>query len=505
MLISRHTGRLILTIIIASYVLLGALYAMRTPKWQTPDEPAHFNYIRHLAEQGSFPVLSVGDYPHQYLEDIKAARFPPHMSIAALNYESHQPPLYYVLGAMLYKATVGLGFDRQFLLLRLFSVVLGAAELWVIYCLVREALPTGLEAARASIDAEVLALAATALVAVLPMHIAMTAAINNDTLAELILLLMLLQAARAVEKRMDRQRALVMGLLWGLALLTKTTVYATVFGILVATTLLTTLPRQQALRYITLTVVVGLIMATPWFMRNALVYGDLDILVWKRHDMVVEGQLRTSDLLHELGPVFLLERFAVTTFRSFWAQFGWMGVVVDQRIYQALALLCLLLAAGLVQFVLRLWRGLIQLSPSLKRVLVLLLLSTGLTVLTYLGYNLKFVQHQGRYLFPALGPLAVASALSLQELLQRRMARLLGAILLSTALLSLIWGASTGRPHEWTALLVGGSGALLLFLALLPAGWRWVVLTVPYAALLLLNPLLIEAFIVPALMAAQAE
>jgi hypothetical protein len=182
-----------------------------------------------------------------------------------------------------------------------------------------------------------------------------------------------------------------------------------------------------------------------------------------------------------------------------------MGVVVDQRIYQALALLCLLLAAGLVQFVLRLWRGLIQLSPSLKRVLVLLLLSTGLTVLTYLGYNLKFVQHQGRYLFPALGPLAVASALSLQELLQRRMARLLGAILLSTALLSLIWGASTGRPHEWTALLVGGSGALLLFLALLPAGWRWVVLTVPYAALLLLNPLLIEAFIVPALMAAQAE
>ncbi|MCB0131202.1 MAG: hypothetical protein KDD78_10145, partial [Caldilineaceae bacterium] len=33
-----------LVLILAAYVLLGALYAINTPAWQAPDEPAHYNY-----------------------------------------------------------------------------------------------------------------------------------------------------------------------------------------------------------------------------------------------------------------------------------------------------------------------------------------------------------------------------------------------------------------------------------------------------------------------------
>ena len=39
-----------------------------------------------------------------------------------------------------------------------------------------------------------------------------------------------------------------------------------------------------------------------------------------------------------------------------------------------------------------------------------------LTLLEFLGYNLTFVQHQGRYLFPALVPIAAAAALGLNRL-----------------------------------------------------------------------------------------
>ncbi|MCA1553249.1 MAG: hypothetical protein LC737_02600, partial [Chloroflexi bacterium] len=50
------------------YLALAALYALNTPPWQVPDEPAHYNYIRTIAEQGTLPVLQVGDYDQAYLE-----------------------------------------------------------------------------------------------------------------------------------------------------------------------------------------------------------------------------------------------------------------------------------------------------------------------------------------------------------------------------------------------------------------------------------------------------
>jgi len=83
--------------IILAYLVVGALYAALTPPWQAPDEPAHYNYVRYLAENRRLPVLQMGDYPHDYLEEIKAAKFPATMSIDPIRYEFYQPPLYYVL------------------------------------------------------------------------------------------------------------------------------------------------------------------------------------------------------------------------------------------------------------------------------------------------------------------------------------------------------------------------------------------------------------------------
>jgi hypothetical protein len=45
--------------------------------------------------------------------------------------------------------------------------------------------------------------------------------------------------------------------------------------------------------------------------------------------------------------------------------------------------------------------------------LLLLLTCALLTLGLYLYYNLSFVQHQGRYLFPALIPMGLAAAVSL--------------------------------------------------------------------------------------------
>jgi hypothetical protein len=52
-------------LILLAYLLAGTLYALYTPDWQAPDEPAHYNYIRQLAA-GRFPDIRSGDYNELY-------------------------------------------------------------------------------------------------------------------------------------------------------------------------------------------------------------------------------------------------------------------------------------------------------------------------------------------------------------------------------------------------------------------------------------------------------
>ena len=116
-------------------------------------------------------------FPSDYLEEIKSQRFPPSLSIDPIRYESHQPPLYYVLGAMVYRLGQGVlgngASDRELaLLLRMFSVLIGGITLLVGYGIVR----------RVYADEPGLALGTVSFMAFLPMHLAMNAGVNNDAL-----------------------------------------------------------------------------------------------------------------------------------------------------------------------------------------------------------------------------------------------------------------------------------------------------------------------------------
>jgi hypothetical protein len=85
-----------------------------------------------------------------------------------------------------------------------------------------------------------------------------------------------------------------------------------------------------------------------------------------------------------------------------------MGVFLDRRIYLALALLSLLAVIGFGRLAWRLWHSRSTTTATDRLAgLGILALSLGVTTALYLAYNLTFVQHQGRYLFPALIPIAV--------------------------------------------------------------------------------------------------
>ena len=71
-----------LVAVLAGYLVAAMLFALRTPAWQNPDEPAHYNNIAFIAQEHRLPVLRMGDYNQAYQDALLAAGFPPDQSIA---------------------------------------------------------------------------------------------------------------------------------------------------------------------------------------------------------------------------------------------------------------------------------------------------------------------------------------------------------------------------------------------------------------------------------------
>jgi hypothetical protein len=501
----------VLFLIIVIYLIIGTLYALLTPPWQIPDEPAHYNYVRFVAENLRYPVLQMGDYPHEYLEEIKARHFPPEMSIDPIRYEFHQPPLYYSLAVPFYWLTRFWPPARQVIVLRFLSLLMGGGVVYVAYLIVREVFPTN----------EVLALGTAAFVASVPMHLAMLAAVNNDGLAELMLTGILWMLVRYVKKEGEKGKEgaegkvpwhlVGLGVLVGLGMLTKTATLVSIPLVLTAVVLAIRHPpstighrplairhRLSAISYQLFAIFFpALLLSLPWFVRNVSVYGGLDILGWTRHDAIVVGQPRTAEWLAQYGVARLARDFLLTTFRGFWAQFGWMGVLVDERLYLLLALLCVIVGAGFLIYLVRVIRQRAILSAYQRAALGLLALSAFLTLLSYLWYNTKFVQHQGRYLFPALVPLGLFFALGLREVLAKERAKVIAALCLSALLALAAKGLLTSDFNKWSMALLGGTALAFGLKILLPERYDDFAFALPYLGLFALDVICLFGFIVP--------
>ena len=469
----RSLPRTLLALLLMLYLLLGSLFAICTPAWQAPDEPAHYNYVRYVTEKGQFPVLHMGDYPHAYLEEIKAAGFPADMSIAPIRYEFHQPPLYYALLAPIYALSQG-----SLLAQRLTSVLLGAGIVLLTYAIGRRVFP-----ARPG-----LALAAAAFVAFLPQHLATVSQVGNDVLAELLFamtLYVLLQRVANGEWRMangqavppmkstirNPQSAILLGVLLGLILITKTTAYIAaplVGGVLVWRWWRERSGRRGIVSEAAAVVLPAAVIALPWYVRDLSVYGWPDFLGLQRHDAIVVGQLRLADFVAQYGWAAYWGRAVEWTFKSFVGVFGWMGIWLDSRAYLALALLSGIAAAGALRRIVN-SRWQISAIRNSQFAIRLLALSALYTFLVYAGYNTQFVQHQGRYLFTALIPLALAFAAGWDRVVRPGAGRWVAAGLAVLAAGLAAWGALSGAGlPKWPVAIVAAAavGMLLLDLAL---------------------------------------
>lgn len=371
-------GLLVLGLALVAYVVLAFGYISLTPVWQNPDEPAHYNYVAFVAQNGGLPELKPGDWDSQLLERLKNGAFQPGDSISSIRYEFWQPPLIYLLAVPVFRLGPASDPSEVLFRLRALDALFGALTLGIAYFVAREVLPRHLAP---SVPLTMVGV---------PMFLAVSAAFSADPLANLLSAAILLAMAHRLRAAAsdDRAWAAMTGALVGLGLLTKLAIG--IFVPLVLIVIVVRSVRARAEAAISLAVT-GLVVA-PWLVHQVTTYGWADPLAFSRHSAVVSDQPRFPGLSAEY-----VGQFLTISFHSFWAQFGWMAVVAPARLYWIWGGLVLTALAGLALH----WRRLRAWSGWLVIGVV------GAALVAYLGYNLTFEQPQGRYLFTALTPIAI--------------------------------------------------------------------------------------------------
>lgn len=500
-----------LRLILALFVALGLSYALLTPAFEASDELWHYPMIRHLADGNPLPVQA----------------FDPALA-GPWKQEASQPPLYYYLGAALTfwidasdMETVrwenphvdnGLltvdgnnnltikdpawsqwqGALLAVRVVRLFSVLLGLATVYLTYLIAKEVVPTRPE----------LALGATAVTAFLPMFLFISGAVNNDnliiTLAALALLVMIriVRNPLAVNRKpssQDRepttdyglpitayrlritdnwQTWLTLGLIIGLAALTKISgvgLLALAWGTAVLAAYQSSITNHQSSNLIDwllrgtgrwlLVVAMTLLVAGWWYYRNIVLYDDWR--GWSAFIAVLGERAQPASIAQLWG-----ERRGFMM--SFWGLFGGVNVPMPMWIYTVLNSVLVVSVVGFVGYaglmikdlrlkgpfslqslIINLFSSVVQNFP-----LVICLLWSAAIVYGLVDWATTTWSSQGRLVFSALPALSVLMVLGLAGWLPQRWARwpmvaLSGFMFVVAAAAPWLWIAPTYQPDSY--------------------------------------------------------
>lgn len=401
-----------------------ALYLYLVPPWQGPDEPRHMEYILLRAEgaaPGTPAALAIQAHIISSMEEHRFWQYgyfiqpyDPQKPPRTLDdiwpgfaHETHQPPLYYWLAGRLVRWS-GLGdAAAQLRLVRWFSALLGAGIVVMVWLAGRGLFPhhPGLAAGIAAFTAG------------LPMFAFIHAAANNDNLAAFFSAGVFVFGAGALRERLTWGRVGGMLACAVLALLTKRTgfIAPAAFVLILIGALW---PRSGGRRWMWITAgaLAGLLVTAG------------GIMLWPAGRALAAALWRFFHLPRDVVELLTSGRYAealVRTpylyysrliFESFWARFGWLNVRLAEGWYFALAGLCAAAGAGL-------FKGLRRQPPGgyLRRALTVYLMTAVVAFMLIMAKEVLYLSYlfgvvpQGRYLFPAVIPLATLFVWGLRE------------------------------------------------------------------------------------------
>ncbi|MBI5706263.1 MAG: DUF2142 domain-containing protein [Armatimonadetes bacterium] len=402
----------------------------QVPDVGAPDERQHANYIQHLLDGKGLPTLVAGDFE---------------------NYESHQPPLYYLTAAGWAKALgVSDVSDRSAgLRLRSLNALIGAAGVVGVFFLAWWG--------RRNLG---IAFGAAGFAALLPSNLGLSGSASNDPLLIALCTWTLALCVLCIRDGWSLKRAIGIGLLAGLAVLSKTSAVA-LLPILALVWWLSAKagkgPNWKCVAAVSLPL---LVLVTPLFLRNQSLYGDplalsaftkafpnspspqrdAPVTLAPLFDQVepawAPGWLKYWSGFNEIGL-----GVGWWTLRGFFGAFGYMDIFMHGRIYGALGLLLLLV------FVASWLPDRSEEATAAKSARLLGQLFAVLIVLFFLRFNTQYFQAQARYLLPALGPISLAVSIGVVRLAKAKAE--VGAWIIGALLLAIDIGLLTWLPGEF--------------------------------------------------------
>jgi hypothetical protein len=409
-------------------MMVASLYAFTIRPWMQPDEPRHYEVILHDARLGK-PGTTDKDvnmaWEREIIADMETQSFwwygyslvgwdpnklPDSFDTIwdpIYSRAFYQLPLYYDLAGLgLYTWGQTLSHAQAVLLLRFFGIFWLGISLGGIYALGRLLFPQRPQ----------IALMALAFAALWPAHLAANAAVNNDPMAEALVIW-----ATYFALRLLRDGPALKSLTW-FFLFIILTIYTkrTGFSVLV---LMLAIPgwgilhmarnASRRARMLGIATLAAGIIAIP--------LGLYLIKATGRYWLTPSQQANLSPArLWQLVLAAPLTKSSLAIYRTFWGWFGWLRVPLPSGLYWAGSIITvgMLLLLGLGY-----WQVLDKKRPAWQKMGLILLL---LTLLTQIGLTLgKDIVYQAwkagsvpqmRYLYPVLPAMLLPMAAGLQRI-----------------------------------------------------------------------------------------
>lgn len=408
MAITAFTPRRWFGIILFFYLLLSIAYSVTQPLAEAPDEADHYAYIQYIGTHWQLPqgpTVTQGKHPPLY-HGLAAAL----TAWTGLDFEflrsnpdafplgPDKPPNFFVHTTL--ESFPWRGGPLAMHLARLLSVGLGAVTLWATWQLGNALFPY-----RPAIG-----LLAALFLAALPGFHFISGAINNDNAAGAIGALILLTCVNWVNHGPSLRRATILGVLLGMGLLAKVGTLSLwpLAGLAALASIWPqswqAFPRRRNwylfLAQTGLSWGVGLLVASPWLIRNWRLYGDP--LAWS----LVRD---TIDLRQQPLTLADLSWLLRGLHQYFWGRFGPVGQIrLPEAAYTTTAMLSLVLIAGMMVFV---WRRQHWTPARVANFAIIgaapLAVFVGLVRYSAMALGTD----QARLLWPALAAIAVWTAL----------------------------------------------------------------------------------------------
>jgi 4-amino-4-deoxy-L-arabinose transferase-like glycosyltransferase len=418
-----------------------------TPPFQVPDEPAHFAYVKQLAETGHLPSSNLELSSGEEFSALVALRFyrvqfqPQHHTIASqaeqnqlqhdlvvasqnsapgsadVGVAKSQPPLYYALQAIPYTLAQSGNLLDRLQLMRLLSALMAGLTAMFVFLFIREALP----GVRWAWTVGGLA------VALAPLLGFISGAVNPDAMLFAVSAATFYCLARAFRRGLSTGGAVAIGLVTAIGLMTKLNFIGLVPGIIIGVMVLSIraarVQGRSAYRLPAIAVAIAFSPVLPYAAVNALsghpTLGLLSTAIGSLHGSVLAEVNYIWQFYLPRLPGTVNDFPGLFTTRQLWFDryvglYGWLDTTFPGWVYSvalipagAIALLC--------------GRALFQARAALRtrapEIGVYAVIGIGLLVLvgassyaSFPGVAAEFAE--ARYLLPMLALLGAVLALA---------------------------------------------------------------------------------------------